>query len=66
MQPTISHSIQEETPEAKARWFQSLSIEERMELLCSYTNLILAMNPRIVESKDARPITDRICVLTVP
>jgi len=65
MQPTISHSIQEETPEAKARWFQSLSIEERMELLCTYTNLILAMNPHIVESKDARPITDRICVLTI-
>jgi hypothetical protein len=64
MDHIISHSIQDETPEAKARWFQSLSIQERMEILCTYTNLILAVNPRIVEKKDARPITDSIRILT--
>ena len=64
MQPTISHSIEDETSEAKARWFQSLSMQERMELLCTYTNLILAVNPHIVETKDARPITDCIRILT--
>jgi hypothetical protein len=64
MQPLISHSIQEETPEAKARWFQSLTLQERMELLCSYTNLILEVNPQILEKKDARPITDNIRILT--
>ena len=31
--PSISHDRQEETPEAKARWFQSLSMSERMDLL---------------------------------
>ena len=66
IRPTISHSIQEEAPEAKARWFQSLSTMERMELLCTYTNLILAVNPQIVETKDARPITDSIRLLTIP
>jgi hypothetical protein len=60
----ISHDRQEETPEAKARWFQSLSLQQRMELLCAYTNLILELNPHIVETKDARPVTDRIRILT--
>jgi hypothetical protein len=64
MQPQISHSIREETPEAKARWFQSLTLHERMELLCTYSNLILAVNPNIVETKDASPITDNIRILT--
>ena len=52
---SISHSRDDETPEAKARWFQSLSLAERMDLLCAYTNLILELNPRIVEARDARP-----------
>jgi hypothetical protein len=64
MKQSISHSFEEESPDAKARWFQSLSIQERMELLCSYTNLILAGNPKIVEKKDARPASDRIRILT--
>ncbi|OGN93440.1 MAG: hypothetical protein A2Y88_02900 [Chloroflexi bacterium RBG_13_48_10] len=63
IKPTISHSVEEESPDAKARWFQSLSIQERMELLCSYTNLILARNPKIVEKKDARPASDHIRIL---
>jgi hypothetical protein len=63
MQPGISHSFQDESIEAKTRWFQSLTLEQRMELLCAYTNLILELNPKIVESKDARPITGSIRIL---
>lgn len=59
----ISHDRQEETPEAKARWFQSLSLAERMELFCANTDLILAVNPAIVEQKDAQPAQGRIRVL---
>jgi hypothetical protein len=40
--------------EAKARWFQPLSLFERMEILCTFTDLILATNPKIVEQKDAQ------------
>ena len=61
---TISHSRQEETPEAKARWFQSLPLSERMNLLCAFTDLILENNPRIVESKHAQPASGRVLVLT--
>jgi hypothetical protein len=61
---TISHDLAEETPEAKARWFQSLSLMERMELLCQFTDLVLENNPRIVERKNAEPITGRVRVLS--
>jgi hypothetical protein len=57
---SISHDRQEETLEAKARWFQSLSLSERMELLCAFTDLILASNPKIVEQKDAQPVKTRM------
>ena len=60
----ISHDFQEETPEAKARWFQSLPLSERMEMLCSFTDLILTINPRIAEQKDAQPVEGRVRVLS--
>ena len=54
---TISHDWQDESIEAKARWFQSLSLAERMAMLCWFTDLMLTANPRIVERKDGtRPI----------
>lgn len=66
MQRSISHDRQEETIESKALWFQSLSLEERMDLLCTYTDLILEVNPAIVEQKDAEPIEGRVLVLSKP
>ena len=63
MNASISHDRQDESPEAKARWFRSLSLTERMELLCSYTNLILSVRPDLMGSRDARPIAGRIQVL---
>lgn len=61
---TISHDIAEETSEAKARWFQSLSLSERMDLLCLFTDLVLENNPLIAERKDAEPIAGRVRVLS--
>ena len=60
----ISHDRHEETPEAKARWFQSLPLSDRMELLCSFTDLVLSNNPEIVEQKDAQPIEGCVRVLS--
>jgi len=60
----ISHDRNEETMEAKARWFQSLSLSERMDLLCFFTDLILQNNPDIVEKKDAKPVEGRVRVLS--
>ncbi len=64
MNKTISHSRSEETLEAKARWFQSLSLSERMDMLCFFTDLILDNNPKIIEPKNAQPTSGRICVLS--
>jgi hypothetical protein len=64
MAMTISHERAEETPEAKARWFQSLTLSERMDLLCLFTDLVLENNPRIADRKDAKPIAGRVRVLS--
>lgn len=61
---SVSHSFADESIEAKTQWFQSLSLEERMNLLVTFTNLILQNNPGIAEKKHARPASDRIRVLS--
>ncbi len=65
MQRTVLHDRQEESSEAKARWFQSLSVAERMDMLCAFTDMILSANPRISEQKDAEPVEGRVRVLTL-
>ncbi len=64
MPGSVSHDLLEETIEAKARWFQSLSLEERMEVFCQLTNLVLENNPEIINSKDVRPASKRVRVLS--
>jgi hypothetical protein len=62
--PAVSHNRDDETPETKALWFQSLTLAQRMEHLCAFTELILAVNPRIVEQRDAQPSQGRVRVLS--
>jgi hypothetical protein len=64
MSTPISHDRSEETPEAKARWFQSLSLEERMEIFCEITDFLLEVNPSIVDLRDAQPLKGRIRVVS--
>jgi hypothetical protein len=64
MDTFVSHSRQDETIDAKARWFQSLSLQERMDLLCSFTDLILEINPKIAEQKHAQPVKGRVLVVS--
>jgi hypothetical protein len=63
MNQSVSHDRQEETIEAKALWFQSLSLAERMDMLCAFTELLLIANPKIVEQRDAQPVEGRVLVL---
>jgi len=60
---SVSHDRRDESIEAKARWFQSLTLEERMDVFVSFTNLILEMNPDIVKQKYVRPASERIRVV---
>ena len=64
MTPTVSHDRREETVETIALWFQSLSIAERMEMLCSFVDLALSINPKLQESKDAKPTSGHIQILS--
>lgn len=64
MKRTISHDRQDETIEAKVRWFRSLSLSERMEMLCSFTDLALTLNPELLEHKHAQQVKGRIQVLS--
>ncbi len=61
---SISHNRQLETPEAKAKWFQSLSMPERMELFCAFTDLALSAHPSLQEKKYAQPTAERIQVIS--
>jgi len=60
----ISHDIKEETIEAKVRWFRALPLSERMEILCTFTDLALELNPDLPWKEDAQPITRRFQILS--
>jgi len=64
MNATVSHDRNEETIEAKTLWFRSLTLEERMEMLCTFTELLLAANPTIAEKRNAELIKGRVRVLS--
>jgi hypothetical protein len=64
MKGSISHQREEETIEAKTRWFRSLSLAERMELLCSFTDLALQMNPGLPDLRDDQQTQRRIRILS--
>lgn len=52
----ISHDRDDESIEAKTRWFQSLSLEQRMDVMCDFTDLILSVNPNILDAnRDSYP-----------
>ena len=65
MPQMVSHNRNDESLEAKARWFQALSLEERMDILCELTDLVLENNPRIAEVERAQSSSERIQVLSV-
>jgi hypothetical protein len=60
----VSHDWEEETPEAKTRWFRSLRMADRMQILCDLTDLALSVNPNLPEKKRAQPIPGRIQVIS--
>jgi len=60
---TVSHNRSDDKIEAKVRWFRSLSIAERMDLLCSFTDMFLSVNPTLTEKRNAQPVAGRIQVL---
>jgi hypothetical protein len=64
MNLSVTHDRREETIEAKTLWFRSLTLAERMDMLCAFTELLLLTNPKIVEQRDAESVEGRVLVLT--
>ncbi len=64
MNNQIVHDIQEESIEAKARWFQELTMGERMKNLCDFTELAMVLNPKIGDQRIVKSITGRVQVLS--
>ncbi|MGC9314603.1 MAG: hypothetical protein ACP5G4_03115 [bacterium] len=64
MNVKISHNREDESPLAKARWFQSLSLAERMDMLCWFTDLMLEVNPKLKGAKDVKPVKGRIQIIS--
>ncbi len=50
MKPHVSHDWNESLEE-QARWFRSLSLEERMQILDEFTEFLLAVNPGLLRNK---------------
>ena len=60
----ISHNRSDKTIEAKVKWFRTLNLSERMELLCAYTDLALELNPQLPDKKYAQQAKRRIQTLS--
>jgi len=56
MNPLITHDREEETIESKVLWLRSLTLAERMDMLCAFTELLLMTNSKILEQCNAQPI----------
>ena len=54
----ISHDMNDESIEAKVRWFRTLSLSERMEMLCNFNDLALELNPDLAEKKMLNRLKD--------
>jgi hypothetical protein len=65
---SISHDRGEESLESKARWFRSLTIQERVDYFCGMAKFVRELNPRVIEQKnrDARPVCGSYQVLELP
>ncbi len=61
---SVSHDWEEETQEAKARWFRSLPMADRMQMLCELTDLALSVNPALPEMNRAKPTSGRVQVIS--
>jgi len=52
MDARVFRGFEHETLEAKARWFRSLNVEERLSQMSAYYDLAVALNPKLREGTD--------------
>jgi hypothetical protein len=66
LEPMVTHSREAETLKAKAKWFQLLSLEERMQYLCDVTEMVFDRHPNIARDRHAYSTSGRIQILRNP
>lgn len=49
----VAHGFEHETIEAKAAWFRTLTVQERLAALSAMYELAVALNPKLREGRDA-------------
>ncbi len=59
----ISHDLADENFEEKVKWFQSLTVEERLDVFFEYVDLIMEINPNIVKERYAEQFERTVHVL---
>lgn len=64
MPPFISHHREDGDVIAQSHRFKTLSVEQRLELLCEWTDFCLELNPALALKKHAQPIPGRVQVFT--
>ncbi len=64
MNKTVTHDRKEENIEAKVRWFKSLSLSERKDTFCAFTDLALTLNPDLPDKKDAQQTERRVQIIS--
>jgi hypothetical protein len=61
---SVTHDRREETIEEKVKWFKSLPLSERMEMLCEFTEFALTMNPELADIRDAQQTERSIQIIS--
>ena len=61
----VSHNRLDESLEAKTRWFRSLSLADRMQMLCEFTDLVMSVNPKVAKAGRAQSSAEGIRYLTL-
>lgn len=64
MNEAVTHDRREESVESKTRWFRSLPLSERMDMLCAFTDLALTLNPGLADKKDAQQTKRRVRIIS--
>ena len=64
-QLSVSHNREDEDLLTKAGWFQSLTVDERMEYFCAFAEIVLENNPGMADNDDPAP-SERVRIVSLP
>jgi hypothetical protein len=66
LEPKVIQSREAETIQAKALWFKSLTVEERLDIFCEITEMALALHPELAQGTHVTPLPANTQVIRLP